>query len=147
RHAVRQLEGVDRRDREVLGKAARADHADADGVRAEMALARAAIAAMAAGDVAFARDAITNRITLHLAAYRLAHAPELLAHGHRHGNRALRPLVPVVDVDVGAADRGFPHADQQIVRPVLRPLHLLHPDAFFGFGFDECFHDQSRSSL
>ncbi len=43
----------------------------------------------------------------------LAH--ELVADHHRHGDGLLRPGVPVVDVQVGAADAGAVHADQHVV--------------------------------
>ena len=58
--AVGQLEGVDRRDGEVLGEGARAVHADADGVAAQVAPPGAAVAAVAAGDVALAGDAVAD---------------------------------------------------------------------------------------
>ena len=40
---------------------------------------------------------------------------ELVADRHRHGDGLLRPLVPLVDVDVGAADAGAQHLDQHVV--------------------------------
>ena len=43
-------------------------HADADGVAAQVTTAGAAVAAVAAGDVAFARDAIADLEARHLAA-------------------------------------------------------------------------------
>ncbi len=46
--------------RQVLGEGARTVHADADGVAAQVTAPGAAVAAMAAGDVAFARDAVAD---------------------------------------------------------------------------------------
>src|SRR5690606_28703051 len=140
RHAVGQLERIDRRNCQVLGETAGAVHADADGIWAKMALAGSAVAAVAAGDVTFTRDAVAGLVTRHFAADRFHNANELVAYGHRHGNGALRPLVPVVDVNVRTADRGLAHANQQVVRTVLGPFDVLHPDAFFCLRFDECFH-------
>ena len=54
-------EGVERRQHQVLGEAAVAVHADADGVAAQVALAGAAVAAVAAGDVPFAADPLALR--------------------------------------------------------------------------------------
>ena len=104
---VRQLEGVEGRDDEVFGEAALAVHADADRVAAQVAAAGAAVAAITAGDVAFAGDAVADLEALHLAADLDDLADVLVADGHRHGIVLLRPLVPDVDVHVGAADRGL----------------------------------------
>ena len=65
--------------------------------------------------------------------------------GHRHLDRALRPLVPVVDVHVGAADGGLLHADQHIVRADRGLGDVRHPDARFCLGLDQCFHDLDLS--
>ena len=42
-------------------------------------------------------------------------ARELVADDERRAAAAARPVVPLVDVDVGAADAGAPHADQHLV--------------------------------
>ena len=90
---------------------------------------RAAIAAMPADDVAFARDALADAKPAHLLAHRLDHADVFVADVHRHRDRLLRPLVPVVDVHVGAADRGLADADEHVVRADRGLGRLGHPDA------------------
>ena len=57
---VRDLEGVERGDDADTRRSARAVDADADGVAAEVAPAGAAVAAVAAGDVALAGDAVAD---------------------------------------------------------------------------------------
>ena len=104
---VRQLERVAGGDRQVLGETALAVHAHAHGVAAQVAPAGAAVAAVAAGDVAFARDAVADREAAHFAAHVDDAAEVLVADGHGHRDGLLRPGVPVVDVHVGAADRGL----------------------------------------
>ena len=42
-----------------------------------------------------------------------------VADRHRRRDRLLRPLVPVEDMDVGAADAGLVDLDQHVVRPDL----------------------------
>ena len=51
---------------------------------------------------------------------------------HRHGDRLLRPGVPVVDVHVGAADAGAQHPDQHVVDADLRLRHVLQPQPGLG---------------
>ena len=69
-------------------------------------------------------------------------ADELVPDHHRHRDRLLRPGVPVVDVQVGAADAG---AVSTWISTSLMPIvglgHILEPEAGFGFAFDQCFHD------
>jgi hypothetical protein len=40
---------------------------------------------------------------------------KLVANGHRNRNGGARPIVPVVDVDIGAADSRVRDADQNVV--------------------------------
>ena len=81
--------------------------ADAERVAAQMPPARPAIAAMAADDVAFARNTLADLVFGDRRAEIGDGADEFVAGHHRHRHRLLCPLVPVVDVDVGAADRGL----------------------------------------
>ena len=53
--------GVDGGDRQVLGEAARASDADADGIATEVALAGEAVAALTTDDMTLARDALADR--------------------------------------------------------------------------------------
>ena len=131
---------IEGRDRQILGKAARAVDANALGVGAKMDPAGAAVAAMAADDMAFARNPFADRISPHLAADLDNVANEFVADRHRHRNGSLGPGIPVVDVDVGAADRGLADLDQNIVVADLRNRSLDHPDAFFGFELGQGFH-------
>ena len=62
------------------------------------------------------------------AAHLLPHLDDLadvfVADLHRHGNRLLRPVVPLPDVDVGAADRGLADPDHHVVVPDLGLLDV-----------------------
>ena len=66
--ASRDVPRVGRRQRQVLGEAAVAVHADADRVRAQVAPPGPAAAADAAHDVAFARDPLADREAAHAVA-------------------------------------------------------------------------------
>ena len=90
---------------DIFGEGAGAVDADAAGVRAQVPPAGHAVAAAAADDVALAaRRSSPGVIVVDVLADLDDLADEFVADHHRHGNRLLRPLVPFVDVQVGAAD-------------------------------------------
>src|SRR5262249_59967569 len=100
---LRHPEDVEGRQSHVLGEAAGAVDPQPHRVPAEVTLAGAAVAAVAAGDVALAADPLA-----HLEAGDLVAEPgdlphELVADDHRELARPLRPGGPVPGVDVGAA--------------------------------------------
>jgi hypothetical protein len=139
------LEGVEGRDHQVLGKAAGAVDAHADGVAAQVAAPGAAVAAVAAGDVAFAGDTVTERKAAHFLADLDHFADIFVAHVHGHRNGLLRPLVPVPDVDVRATDGGLADADHHVVVADRRPGHAGHRQARAAFQFGKCSHGSSSS--
>src|SRR6516165_5889418 len=85
----------------------RAIDADALCIRAKMTPPRQTIAAMSAGDVSLAHDEIAARKSFYVVADSINHTSELMTDRHRHWNGFLRPLIPVVDVHIGTADRRF----------------------------------------
>ena len=117
---------------DVFGERARPVDADALGVRAEVPPAGQAVAAAAADDVALAADDLAGMKVRDVRADLDDLADELVADHHRHGNRLLRPGVPVVDVHVGAADAGPQHANQHVVDARFGHRHLFEPKASFG---------------
>ena len=102
---------VDRRERQVLGEGAGRGRADAHAVRAEVTAPGAAVAAVAADDVPLAGRQLPELEAAHPVSQLDDPAHELVAGDQRHGDRALRPLVPLVDVHVRAADGGLEHTD------------------------------------
>ena len=77
-----------------------------DGVRAEVPPAGHAVAAAAADDVPLAADEVARLEVGDVRADLDDLADELVADDERHRDRLLRPGVPLVDVEVGAADPG-----------------------------------------
>ncbi len=128
------------RNADKLAERAGTVDADAERVAAQMPPARPAVAALAANDMAFARDALADMVLGDRRADLGDLAAEFMADDHRHGNSLLRPLVPVPDVNVRTADGGFLHPDQHVVRADLRHRHVFHPETHFGLGLDEGFH-------
>jgi hypothetical protein len=90
-----------------------------------------AVAATTADHVAFTADQVAGEEVRHIGAHLYDLADELVADGHGHGDGLLRPRVPLVDVDVGAANSGAQHADQHVVDTDLRNVDLLQPQSLF----------------
>jgi hypothetical protein len=67
----------------------------------------------------------------------LAH--ELMADNHGNRDRAGRPVVPVEDVEIGAADRGLSDPYQHIVDADGGDRHVLEPQPGFSVLLDESF--------
>ncbi len=127
-------------DGDVFGEAAVAVDADAFGVGAEVAFAGLAGAAFAADDVAFGGDALADFPAFDVFADFDDFADEFVADGHGGFDGTLGPVVPKVDVDVGAADGGLFDFDEYIRQPDFGHGDVGHPDAFFGGFLDEGFH-------
>ena len=140
---IGDLEGVDRGNRQILGKGAGAVDTDANGVAAQMPPPGAAIAAEAAGDVAFARDAVADGEAAHLGAHVDHLADIFMTHLHRHGDGLLRPFVPFPDMAVGAADRRLLDLDQHVVVADLGLRHVGQGEAGRPFQFRQSSHVQT----
>ena len=95
---------VARWDRNKLGPGSGAINADAQCIWAEVAAAGETIPAMPASDVTLPDNKIALRKSAHICSNRRDLADEFVANGHRHGNCLLRPIIPVVNVNIGAAD-------------------------------------------
>ena len=127
-------------DAKVFRKSAVAVYADALRLAAEVALARAAIAAVAAHDVTLAGHDIAGLVLGDGRAHALNHAAELMPHMHAHGNRLLGPGIPVPDMEVRAADGGLVNLDKNIIRTDFGHRYVHQLQAFIGLCFDEGFH-------
>ena len=132
---------VEGRHPDVFGEGAGHVDADAARLRIEVEFARARGAALHADDVALAGDALADLEIAHVAADLDDLAGIFMADDHRHRNRLLRPGIPFVDVDIGAANAGLAHLDQHVVLADGRHgLALGQPQAGLGLQFDESFH-------
>src|SRR5436190_23805312 len=98
------------RNGNVVSKGAGPIYTDALSVRAKMPAPGETVAAMPACDVTFDRDEVAFGESLHVITDPLDHADELVADGHRNGNRFLGPRVPIVNVDIRSADRSLENA-------------------------------------
>ena len=105
---------------DVFGEGAVGVHADDLDVLADVRFADAALQALAAGHVHLGGDEIAFLHAGDLVADGLHRAAELVSGNERRMNAALRPLVPVVNVQVGAADGGDLDLDQDVGAAELR---------------------------
>src|SRR5437879_10914301 len=82
---------------------------------AKMSASGQTISTVSTGDVSLAYHEITSSEAFNVIAHRIDNAHKFVTNYHRHGNRLLRPCVPVVNVHVGPADRRFTYADEHVV--------------------------------
>ena len=87
-----------------------------------------------------AADEVADLKVAHIGADRRHLPGELMSDDHRHRDRLLRPGIPPVDVQVGAADPRLADADQNLVDPELGFGHVLEPQTLGGFGLDQRAH-------
>ena len=111
-----ELPDVGLGDDDVLGEGAVGVDADDLHVLADVRLAGAALQALAAGDVHLGGDEVAFLHAGDIFADGLDGAAELVAGNERGMNAALRPLVPLIDVQVGAANGRDFDLDQDFVR-------------------------------
>ena len=128
------------RHRHVFGECAVAVDADAHCIRAQVRAPAAAVAAMPADDMALRRHPLTDFVARYRRAQCGDAANEFMADGQPGLDGALAPIIPEIDMQVGAADRGFFQLDQHFVGAGHGHRHLFHPDAFAGFALDQGFH-------
>ncbi len=134
------------RHAQVLGEAALAVHPHPAGAGAQVTPARQAVAAVPADQVALPAHRLAGEKVPDHGAHALHDAGELVPdhQGHRHVLRG--PGVPVVDVQVRAADGGFPDADQHVGGADFRLAHLLQPEPGLGPLLDQSLHGRPVSS-
>ena len=106
-------------EHDVLGERAVAVHADALRADAHLATPGAAVAAHAADDVTLARHPVADGDVVHERADLDDLAVELVAGDERRRDRRRGPVVPPLDVQVGAADAGAKHPDLHVAGPGL----------------------------
>src|SRR5688572_6982859 len=107
---------------------------------AEVASSRHAVAAESAHNMAFAGNDLAGLEVVDVGSHAHDLAHELMADDHRNRNGALRPLVPVIDVNVRSADARTGNANKNVVNADGGFGDVLQPQAFPGARFNEGFH-------
>ena len=112
-----ELPDIRLRNHHVLGEGAVGVDADDLHVLADVRFAGAALQALAAGHVHLGGNEVAFLHAGDFIAERRHLAAELMPGNQRRMNAVLRPAVPVVNVQVGAADRRDLHLDQHVGAP------------------------------
>src|SRR6266849_8061878 len=99
-----------------------------------------AVSTMPASNVSFADDKISRRKSSHVIAGKIDNPNKFMPDGHRHGNRLLRPRVPVIYMNVSPADRRFDHANEHIVASDSRNGDFFQPKTGLAFAFHDGLH-------
>ena len=95
---------ISRGNGDEFGPGTGAINADALRVRTKMTTAGETIPAMSAGDVAFPDDEVAFGKSAHICSHRCDLTDKFVADCHRHGNGLLRPIIPIINVNISAAD-------------------------------------------
>src|SRR5882757_2841948 len=106
-----------------------------------MTPAREAISAMAANDVSFSADHLAGKKVFHVRTDFDDFADELMSDNHRHGNGFFGPFIPLVDVDIGAANASAVDLDQNVVDADFGFGNVFEPKTGFRFPFYKSFHE------
>jgi hypothetical protein len=99
-----------------------------------MAPPRHAVAAAAAHHMAFARDQLAGMKIDDVGAYRHDLADEFMADRHRDGDGLARPLIPIINMNIRAANSGAVDPNQNVVNAYRRLGDVLDPQSGLGFG-------------
>src|SRR5579859_5914027 len=97
-----------------------------------MAPAGHAVPAASTHDVTFTTHAVAEPKVAHVRTDGDYLADKLVTDHEGNWNSRSRPLVPRVDVEVGAADTGLLNSDENIIDPQLRHGYFLKPKALLG---------------
>jgi hypothetical protein len=90
--------------------------------------------------VPFSGDEITSFEIVNIAPDFNNPAHKLVTYGHGDRNGLLGPLIPVVDVNVRAADRRLVNLDEDVIDSRFRDWNFFKPEAWLPSGFDQRFH-------
>jgi hypothetical protein len=95
-------------------------------VLADVGLAGAALQALAAGDVHLGGNEVAFFNAGHFIAESGDLAAKFMARNQRGMNPVLGPAVPVINVQIGAANRSYLYFDQNVARPKGWNLNLAN---------------------
>lgn len=126
---------------DVFGECAVAVDSDALGVGAQMATACETVAAASADDVAFAADELADDKIGDVGTELDNLADEFVADDEAGADCGAGPGIPVVDVQIGAADSRIENADFYVVDSDVWFGNIFKPEAAFAAAFYQCLHE------
>src|ERR1700691_3889481 len=105
--------------------------------------ARLAVTTTPADHVALDADNVSGIKIVHVGSDGGDLADKLMTNHHRHRDGSLRPIVPLEDVHIGAADAGVTHTDQNVIDANGRLRHIFQPQPAFSATLYQCLHSLS----
>ena len=114
-------------------------------MRAQVTPPGEAIAAASAHDVPLAADQVAGMKVRDVRTDFDDFAGKLVANDQRNLDRGLRPVIPVIDMQVGPANAGGKDADLDIVNARFRLRHILQPQAGAFVSLNKGFHPAAPS--
>jgi hypothetical protein len=105
-----------------------------------MSTPRSAVTTKPAGDMSLARDTVTDFKPFYEAPYFRDFSDEFVSDHHRYRYVCLRPIIPFVNVDIGAADGCLSKFYEHVIGSVIGLGYILHPNPYFRLGLDERLH-------
>ena len=145
-HILVNANHVGLRDGKILCKATGAVNTHPHGVGAQVEHATAAVAAVAADNMALAGNNLTRLVLCHGRTYALDNTAELMPHVHADGYRLLSPSIPVPDMQIRTANSCAVNLNKNIVGADFRHRHLHQFESFISFCFNESFHGRKYYS-
>src|SRR5262249_38979770 len=131
---------VGHRQADEFGECARAVYSDSLRVRTQVPPSSQAVAAKTPDHVAFSADDVAWKAVFDVRS-RFDHpAHKFVPDRHRYWNRLLCPLVPVIDVNIGAANARAQHTDENVIDADLGLFDGFKPQTWLAPALDQCFH-------
>ncbi len=124
----------------LFSKSSRSSHPDARGAVAKVPAACHAVSASSAYHVTFAADDLSHSEIRDAGADLDQFANELVADHQGDRDGLAGPVVPIVDVEVGAANARLPYLDQYVVVSKNGFGHFFHPKSCGVFTFYQSLH-------
>src|SRR5690242_11153709 len=128
---------VGHRKRDVFGECSGTVDAHTFCMRTEMTPPSQTVPASATDHVPFSADDLAGMKINYVRADSDDFADKLVANCHRNRDRGARPIVPVVDVDIGAANSRVRDADQNVVDADSGFGDIFEPQSWRGLAFDQ----------
>src|SRR5215469_5236644 len=131
---------VGHRQNDVLGKSARPVYSHSLRVGTQVATPGEAVPAAAANHVALAADQFSRMKVRYVRPDFDNFTDKFVPDDERNLYGFLRPVVPVVDVEIGSANPGLENTNLDVVNTNFRLLHIFQPQSSTITALYKCFH-------
>jgi hypothetical protein len=127
--------------RQIFGESSRPIHSHSFGISAQMSPARETVTTSTTNNMTLATDHLPWKKIFNIRPDFNNLTDELMTYHHRHGDGFARPIVPIINVQIRAANTGAIDANQDVVEPDNRFWNILEPKPGLCLFLNKCFHD------